>query len=198
MTTVYLLVIPLSSVIQKWCPRSWRLKEYLPAYVAAAGSGKLQSCCDSVIDRTYIGLQVDSRCALVGRCLDTFERRMPSSCAVCGRTLPSSCAVCGSISKSMGKKLSFYWFPRDRKTRDLWRTSLNIPSNFVIEDHHIVCSQDFLYGDKMDGSPTPQGCPRKLWFGRSTHSARARQCSHTKHELGILRSKGISHRPTSA
>ena len=23
-----------------------------------------------------------------------FERRMPSSCAVCGRTMPSSCAVC--------------------------------------------------------------------------------------------------------
>ena len=71
--------------------------------------------------------------------------------------MPSSCAVCGSTSKNTGKKLSFYRFPRDRKTRDLWRTSLNIPSDFVVEDHHRVCSQHFLYGDKTDSNPTPQG-----------------------------------------
>ena len=82
---------------------------------------------------------------------------MPSLCVVCGRTMPSSCAVCGSTSKNMRKKPSFYWFPRDRKTRDLWRTSLNIPSDVIIEDHHRVCSQDFLYGNKTDGNPTPQG-----------------------------------------
>ena len=65
--------------------------------------------------------------------------------------------MCGSTAKSTGKKLSFYRFLRDHKTRDLWRTSLNIPSDFIIEDHHRVCSQHFLYGDKTDGNPTPQG-----------------------------------------
>ena len=102
--------------------------------------------------------------------------------------------MCGSTSKKMGKKLSFYGFPRDRQTRDLWRTSLNIPSEFVIEDHHSVCSQDFLYGDKTDGNPTPQGDIGVSFDSVDPHPAHELGVvrPHPAHELGILRSKSIS------
>ena len=80
---------------------------------------------------------------------------MPSSCAGCGRTMPNLYAVCGSTSKNMGKKLGLIF--QGSQDKRPWCTSLKIPSDFVIEDHRSACSQDFLYGDKMDGNPTLQG-----------------------------------------
>ena len=108
--------------------------------------------------------------------------------------MPSSCAVCGSTSKNMGKKLSFHLFPKDHKTRDLWRTSLNILSDFIIEDHHSVCSQDFLYGDKTDGNPTPQRDIGVSFGSVNPHTAHELGIvrPHMAHELGILCSKRIS------
>ena len=40
---------------------------------------------------------------------------------------------------------------------DLRDTSLNIPPDFIIEDHHRVCNQHFLYNDKTNRNPTLQG-----------------------------------------
>ena len=97
------------------------------------------------------------------------------------------------LQRTWGRNLASIDFPGIAETY-IWRTSLNIPSDFVIEDHHGVCSQDFLYGDKTDGNPTPQGDIGVSFGPVNLHTAHELGIfrPHTAHELGILRSKSIS------
>ena len=59
---------------------------------------------------------------------------------------------------------------------------------------HSVCSQDFLYGDKMDDNPTPQGDIDVSFGSVDPHTAHELGIVrlHTVHKLDILRSKSIS------
>ena len=78
-------------------------------------------------------------------------------------------------------------------TRDIWRTSLSTPSDFVIQDYHRVCSQD-RYGGKTDGNPTPQGDIGVSFGSVDPHTAHELSIvrPHTAHEFGIVCSKSIS------
>ena len=67
-------------------------------------------------------------------------------------------------------------------------------AHIVIEDHHSVCSQDFLYGDKMDGNPTAQEDIGVSFGSVYPHTAHELGIvlPHPANEHGILRSKSIS------